>query len=131
VPPRLVVDSSAVLAVLFTEPDESRFVAALEGSREILLSAATLVELSAVALGRLGETDRLDRLLRTSAARVVALDEHQALAAREAFRRYGKGRHRAGLNLGDCFAYALAKTRDLPLLFKGDDLAHTDVRSAL
>jgi len=99
----------------------------------VLLSAATLVEVSLVLLSRVGDraVRTLDDMLWRAGARVVAVDEAQAVVARDAFRRYGKGRHRAALNLGDCFAYALAKTRDLPLLYKGDGFLHTDVRSAL
>lgn len=76
------------------------------------------------------EVDDLDELLAAAAARCVAVDQSQAHPAREAFERYGKGRTQAGLNLGDCFAYALAKATDRPLLFKGDDFLHADVRPA-
>jgi ribonuclease VapC len=73
----------------------------------------------------------LERLLSELAVEIVALAPQHAEIAIEAFRRFGRGRHRAGLNIGDCFSYALAKATDLPLLFKGDDFIHTDIRPAL
>ncbi len=99
----------------------------------IVISAATLLEATMVAEGRGGaELGReLDGLLRRVGARVIALDERQAERAREGWRRYGKGRHPARLNLGDCFSYALARERGEPLLFKGEDFAQTDVKRAI
>jgi ribonuclease VapC len=98
-----------------------------------LLSAVTRVELSFVIEGRKGEAGRtdLERLLDDGEFEIVAVTSQQAMIAIDAFRSYGKGRHPAGLNIGDCFAYALAKATDMPLLFKGNDFIHTDVRTAV
>ena len=98
-----------------------------------MMSAVTRVELSFVLEGRYGETGRssLERSLRESQIEVVAVSLHHAEIAIDAFRRFGRGRHRAALNIGDCFAYALAIATDQPLLFKGNDFVHTDVRAAL
>jgi ribonuclease VapC len=98
-----------------------------------LLSAVTRVELSFVVEGRKREAGcaDLDLLLRDGAFEVVAVTPQQAQIAIEAFRRFGKGRHRAGLNIGDCFSYALSVATGDRLLFNGEDFAHTDVRSAL
>ena len=97
-----------------------------------LFSAATLVELSIVVQARFGAEGQadLELFLRTAQVEIVSFNREQAELARTAFARYGKGRHRAGLNLGDCFSYALARFLDEPLLFKGDDFVHTDLRSA-
>ena len=130
----MILDTSALMAILFVEPEARRFVEAIGAAEEgVTLSAATLVEASLVAEGRGGREmgDDLDALLRRMRARVVPLTGEQALTARDGWRRYGKGRHPAGLNLGDCFAYALAQERGEALLFKGADFALTDVRKAL
>ena len=94
-----------------------------------LLSAVTRVELSFVIEGRKGEAGRadLELLLRDGGFDVVSVIPQQASIAIEAFRHFGRGRHRAGLNIGDCFSYALAKATEHPLLFKGDDFNHTDI----
>ena len=129
-----VVDSSAFIAILANEPEAERFMVALDGADAVLVSAATLHESSCVA-GREALVDgreRLDRMLELVAPRIHPFDATQIAAAREAYVRYGRGsRHKAALNMGDCFAYALAKTRNLPLLFKGDDFIHTDIEPAL
>jgi ribonuclease VapC len=98
-----------------------------------LLSAVTPVELSFVIEGRKGETGRMDveLLLRDGGFDIVSVTPQQAEIAVDAFRRFGRGRHRAGLNIGDCFAYALAAATGHELLFKGNDFIHTDVRPAL
>ena len=128
----MVVDTSALLAVLLDEPDASLFYSAMESSPVCLVCAASLVEASLVLVGRrtTGATALLDTLIRQLNIQVVSFTEGQASAAREAFRRFGKGRHKAGLNLGDCFSYALAKETGQPLLFKGDDFTHTDLTRA-
>ena len=128
----MVVDTSALVAILRDEPECERFLELLADSEDPLISAATLLESSMVMHGKRGDRAiaRLDDLLLTSGIRCVAVDETQALAAREAWLRYGKGRSPARLNFGDCFSYALAKTQDRPLLFKGDDFGETDVRVA-
>jgi ribonuclease VapC len=128
----MVVDTSALIAILFGEPDADRFVHALADAPIRLISAVTRVELSFVVEGRKGQAGRadLDRLLRDGAFEIAAVTPQQAEIAIAAFRRFGKGRHRAGLNIGDCFSYALAVATDRSLLFKGDDFVHTDVRQA-
>jgi ribonuclease VapC len=126
----MVVDTSALVAILFSEPDAEMFANALEDASTRLMSAVTRVELSCVIEGRKGEAGRLDleRLLAGVGCEIVSVTPRHADLAIDAFRRFGKGRHRAGLNIGDCFSYALAAATDLPLLFKGDDFTHTDVR---
>jgi ribonuclease VapC len=97
------------------------------------MSAVSLVEAALVIEGRFGERGarELDALLARSRIEVVAFDDRQAMFARDAFRRFGRGRHAAGLNFGDCLAYALAKHLGEPLLFKGDDFAGADITPAL
>lgn len=128
----MVIDSSAVLAILQDEPERRSFNALIVAARSCSLSAATLVELSIVVQARFGAEGQsdLDLLLRTAQVEIVSFTREHSDLARTAFTRYGKGRHRAGLNLGDCFSYALARFLDEPLLFKGDDFVHTDLRSA-
>jgi ribonuclease VapC len=128
----MVVDTSAIIAILLQEPEAERFGRALAHSQPCLMSAATLLEASMVIETRKGsEGGRdLDLLIYRSQIEVVAVDQEQAEVARAAWRRFGKGRHPAGLNLGDCFAYALAKVSGSPLLFKGDDFTKTDIAAA-
>ena len=128
----MVVDTSALVAILLGEPDAERFARALGGAPVRLLSAVTRVELSFVieAKGETGRAD-LELLLRDGGFDIVSVTPQQAEIAVGAFRRFGRGRHRARLNIGDCFAYALAVATDHTLLFKGDDFIHTDIRSAL
>ena len=125
----MVIDTSALLAVLLGEPEAEQIAAAIESSTPRLLSAANLLEASIVIEARKGDAGgrELDLLLYRGEIEVVAVDRDQAEAARTAWRRFGKGRHPAGLNYGDCFAYALAKIHRLPLLFRGDDFAQTDI----
>lgn len=125
----MVIDTSAVLAILTREPAADRLVAAVEADRTRLVSAATVVEASLVLLGRYGEAGDppLDRLLRSIGAEVVPVGEDQVALARDAALRFGRGRHPAALNFGDCFSYALSVARAEPLLFVGDDFAQTDV----
>jgi len=129
----LVVDTSALVAILFREPDAPIFDKALAEAPIRLLSAATRVELSFVVEGRKGQDGRIDleQLLFRIPFEIVTFTEGQAELAIAAFRRFGKGRHRAGLNIGDCYAYALAKATGQKLLFKGDDFRQTDITSAL
>jgi len=128
----VVLDTSAILAVLFAEAERDRFIALLADDDDPVLSAATLVEASIVVQARTGDDGvvDLDELLAVAGVRCVAVDVTQAQLAREAFARFGKGRAPAGLNLGDCFSYALAKAMDRPLLFKGADFVRTDVTPA-
>ncbi len=134
----MVLDTSARLAILLDEPERGRFSEAIAQAGQCALSAATFVEVSMVleSLHGVGGVRAFDRLLAVAGVAVVPVDTVpvdtvQAEAAREAFRQYGNGRHRAALDFGDCFAYALARTRSEPLLYKGTDFALTDLRSAL
>lgn len=128
----MVLDTSAVLAILFDEPERESFVVRIANAPRRLISSATVLESSIVVEARRGEFAgrELDLLLHRAAVRIVALDEDQMQLARAAWRRFGKGRHPAALNFGDVFAYALAKATGEPLLFKGDDFSQTDVASA-
>jgi ribonuclease VapC len=125
----MVIDSSGLISVLLNEPNAAAFALAIERAPLRLLSAANLVEVSIVIESRKGEAGarELDLLLFRTKIEIVAVDSDQAEIARIAWRRFGKGRHPAGLNFGDCFAYALAKTRQLPLLFQGTDFSRTDI----
>jgi ribonuclease VapC len=129
----VVLDTSALLAVLLGEPERDRFIAALADTEDPLISAATLVESSIVMRAKTGDggVADLDDLLAAAAVRSVAVDSAQAHLARDAFARFGKGHAAAGLNFGDCFSYALARAADRPLLFKGDDFRRTDITPAL
>ena len=129
----MVVDTSVIVAILFMEDDAERYAEALAGARKCFLSTVTLVEIAFVVEGRRGEAGRkaLEAFLEALDAETIPVDSRQAALAIEAFRAYGKGRHPAGLNIGDCFSYALAKALDEPLLFKGNDFVLTDLRPAL
>ena len=129
----MVVDTSALLAVFLREPGSEHLEARLVAEPQPLISAGTLLESAIVAEARMGRAggQQLDRLFQTLGVTTVPVDGDQAAAARAGFRKYGKGRHEAGLNFGDCFAYGLAVTLDAPLLFKGTDFAKTDLRNAL
>ena len=125
----MVLDTSALLVLLLNEGDAPAFRLAIEADPVRLLSAASLVETSIVIEARVGEAGgrELDLLLQKASIEVVAVDAEQADIARHAFRSFGRGRHAAGLNYGDCFSYALAQVAGEPLLFKGDDFSRTDV----
>lgn len=131
-PAALVADSSALLAVVLGEPDAERLAVKLQQAERIVVSALTLFEASIAAerRGGLEAKDRLDRLLQRLSPEVVPFELAQLGWAREAWRRFGKGRHPAALNLGDCVAYATAQHAVLPLLFKGNDFSQTDVVAA-
>lgn len=128
----MVIDTSAIVAILFDEPERRRFNEIIEAHEIRLISAATLLESSMVVEGRSGESAgrELDLLLHRARFVTAAVDPEQVDLARHAFRHYGRGRHPAALNFGDCFAYALAAQRDVPLLFKGDDFSRTDIEPA-
>jgi len=128
----MIVDTSALLAILLDEPEAAEFTRLILKTDNCLLSAVSFVEASIVAesYGGDGGVRQLDAFLRTASIRVEAVNEECALVARQAYSEFGKGRHRAGLSLGDCFSYALAKVSGQPLLFKGDDFRKTDVRAA-
>jgi ribonuclease VapC len=129
----MVIDSSALIAVLRREPEEQEFRNAIKVASSRLLSASTRVETGIVALGLAGEVglEQVDALLETLRVETVPLSADHARLAIDAFRHFGKGRHPAGLNFGDCFSYALAKATGEPLLFKGDDFAQTDIKRAV
>jgi ribonuclease VapC len=124
-----VVDTSAVVAMLLAEPGFEVLVGHLDGPGPHLMSAATRVELGIVVEARLGPagTDALGRLLRDTGIEIVALDADAADRALSAWRRFGRGRHGAALNLGDCYSYALADQTGFPLLCTGNDFAATDL----
>ncbi len=125
----MVIDSSVLLAILLGEPEAAQFAESIAGDPRRLLSAVSLLEASIVIVARKGPAGgrELDLLLHRARIETAAFTAAQSDAAREAWLRYGKGRHAASLNLGDCCAYALSRVSGEPLLFKGDDFAHTDV----
>ena len=125
----MVIDSSAIVAILFDEPERDLFTQLIEDAGSRLVSAVNRVETAFVVEGRKGFAgrERLDRFFRLTGAEIVSATPEQAEAAVEAFRRFGRGRHPARLNIGDCFAYALARTTTEPLLFKGSDFGQTDI----
>lgn len=125
----MVIDTSALVAILAGEPEGQAFIDAIEAADVRLISAATFVEISIVLEARHGAEGprNLDLFLDRAGVEIAPVDEEQAREARRAFARFGKGRNAAGLNFGDCFAYALAITSGEPLLFKGEDFARTDV----
>lgn len=129
----MVVDSSALLAIMFLEPEAQRFTELIQASRAPLLSVANFLEASILIESRRGTPNRdlFDAFIDQSGIGLQPVTQAQALIARDAYRRFGKGNHPAGLNFGDCFAYALAKERNRPLLFKGHDFARTDVDPAV
>ena len=129
----MVIDTSALVAILLGESERDAFIDLLVEAIDPLISAGTLLEASIVMETKLGPggVGDLDALLAAIAVRTVAVDAAQAYLARDAFTRFGKGRSPAGLNYGDCFAYALAQTMGRTLLFKGDDFSRTDVMSAI
>jgi ribonuclease VapC len=126
----VIIDTSALIAILLAEPDASRFAMAIESAATRRISAATYVEVGAV-IDRARDpvaSRRVDELLEVARISIEPVTAAQAQLARQAYRDFGKGSgHRAGLNYGDCFAYALAKDKSEPLLFKGDDFSETDV----
>jgi ribonuclease VapC len=128
----MVIDTSAIVAILFDEPERASFDRLIADAGVRLISAVGRVEAAFVVEGRKGEAgrERLDRFFRLTGAEIVAVSAEQADLAVEAFRRFGRGRHPARLNIGDCFAYALAKTTGEPLLFKGGDFNLTDIAAA-
>jgi ribonuclease VapC len=130
----MVVDTSAIFAVIAREPDAERYRDALKGQVDLFMSAVTVFECRTVVHRRLSPSllGALDDFMRKGEVQIVPFDSDHATLAFAAYRRFGKGSgHKAQLNLGDCAAYALATSLDLPLLFKGDDFGRTDVRPAL
>ena len=129
----MVLDTSALIALLLDEPEAEDFRVALEDDQTRLVSAGTLLEAALVIEARKGEAGgrELDLLVQKAAITIVPVDEEQVAEARRAWRRYGRGRHDAGLNFGDLFAYALTRTSGEALLFKGNDFIRTDVGRVL
>jgi len=129
----IVVDTSALIAILDKEPDAARYAEAIAEADAPLISAATLLELHIVMLNRHGAraAQIVERLIQDAAFQIENFTAQHVELAREAYARYGKGRNTAGLNYGDCFSYALAKATGLPLLFKGRDFLRTDLVAVL
>ena len=128
----MIIDTSAVLAVLFGEPDAGRYEEAIAAAWPRRMSVVALLEAAMVVESRGGAAagQELDTLLERSEIELAPVTPEHANAARRAWRRFGKGNHPAALNFGDCFAYALAKTAGEPLLFKGEDFSRTDIEAA-
>lgn len=128
----MILDTSALLAILLKESEAVQFATAIADASVVRMSAASYVE-TAIYVDRNGDEIRramLDNFLGEFSIRIEPVTAEQALLARQAFVLFGKGRHKAGLNFGDCFSYALAKSSREPLLFKGGDFIHTDLAAA-
>lgn len=125
----MVIDTSALLAILMQEPEAENFAQAIAADPRLLISAFSLLEASVVVAARKGPAavGELDLLIHRASVEVVSFNTEQAEVAREAWMRYGKGRHPAALNLGDCCSYALSQISGEPLLYKGSDFPQTDV----
>ena len=128
----MIIDTSALVSILDQEPEAERLAHAIATASERMLSAANLVEIGIVMQVRRGDeaVRDLDLLLAKLKIEIIAVSAKQANLARKAFQRFGRGRHPARLNFGDCFAYALAKDSGAPLLFKGEDFPQTDIAVA-
>ena len=129
----MIIDTSALIAILVAEPEAPVYAAAIADASNCRISAANYVETAVMieALNPLEGARQFDTFMRRAGITVEPVTEEQALLARQAYADYGKGRHPAGLNFGDCFAYALAKAYREPLLFKGNDFGRTDIPVAL
>jgi ribonuclease VapC len=129
----MIVDSSALIAILEDEPEGASFLRVMYQSQNLKISTVTYTEVSLVVYSRFGliGTQKLDQLLDALNVEFVPFDKKQAMLAREAWQKYGKGRHRAKLNFGDCCSYAAAKHLNLPLLYKGNDFPETDINAAI
>ena len=125
----IVLDTSALMAIVLDEPEAAACMTILEREPELAMSAGTAAECLIVA-GQRGVGREMERLIDGLGIEIVAVTAAEARRIAAAYNRWGRGRHRAALNFGDCFAYALAKDLGAPLLFKGDDFGHTDVMSA-
>lgn len=128
----MILDTSAMVAVLYREPEAPSFALLIHDAETCRISVANYVELSMVVEKQLGHEGmhQADTFFRRAAIRIEPVTVEQGYLARQAFLDFGKGRHKAGLNFGDCFAYALAKELGEPLLFKGNDFSETDIRAA-
>ena len=129
----MVIDTSVLVAILFGEPEALAFTKAVADESRKLISAFNLLETGIVVEARKGEAGgrELDLLMHRAQIEIVGMNADQAELARTAWRKYGKGNHSAGLNIGDCCAYALAKYSGEPLLFKGNDFSQTDIQFAI
>lgn len=129
----IVVDTSALIAILYEEAELAAFARAILLSKDAIVGAPTALEYRMVASGLRSshDSERIERVLSISQVRIVDWTPAHALVGRNAFIRFGKGRHPAKLNFGDCMSYALAKSLNCPLLYKGDDFAKTDIVSAV
>lgn len=129
----MILDTSALAAIFFAEPEAALFTQLIHGADRCRMSAANFVELSIVIEGQIGPDAgrQFDTFFRRAGILIEPFTVDQAHLARQAFLDFGKGRHAAGLNFGDCFAYALAKITGEPLLFKGEDFKKTDIPSAV
>ena len=128
----MIVDSSALISILFAETDAPLYAQAIGEAETRRISAANVFEVAINVDGQANAdaSHRFDSFIRRGRFEIVPVTEEHIWVARQAYRDFGKGNHPAGLNFGDCFAYALAKTSGEPLLFKGDDFAQTDIKSA-
>ena len=127
----MIIDTSAIVAILFAERDAEIYAEAIVQAGSCKISAANFVEVSVVIEAQTEAGRQLDSFIRRAGIAIEPVTEEQAYIARQAYADFGKGRHAAGLNFGDCFAYALAKVTGEPLLFKGRDFSRTDVETAL
>jgi ribonuclease VapC len=129
----MIIDTSALLAILQDEPERRAFSEAIENAGSCSMSVGNLLETSLVIESRFGAEGirDLDQLVGKARIELVPVDLEQLGIARRAFSRFGKGRHPAALNFGDCFAYALARALGEPLLYKGDDFARTDIEAVV
>ncbi len=127
----MVVDTSAVVAILLEEPDAAHYAQLIEDDPAPLISAASVFEAGIVLISRYGQAARNDLrdFIAQAGVQIEPVTVAQTKLALDAYQRFGKGRHRAGLNFGDCFAYALSKAMGQPLLFKGDDFSQTDIET--
>ena len=125
----MVIDSSALVAIFLAEPERQKFLSAIMSAETRFISAASVLETGIVLESRQGEASgrEFDLFVVRASLEIVPVDAEQADLARSAWRKYGKGRHGAGLNFGDCFSYALAKFSGEPVLAKGTDFARTDI----
>lgn len=128
----MIIDTSAMVAILYGEPEAEAFAQLIHDASECRISVANYVELSMVIENQLGPQGarQAEAFFRRAGVTVEPVTVEHGELARQGFLDFGKGRHRAGLNFGDCFSYALAKATGEPLLFKGQDFGHTDIRAA-
>ena len=130
----IVIDSSALLALIFMEEGVQEIVAGIADAEKVFISAVSYAEAGIVLDNRQyfgKKPGDLDELIESFEGEIISMDKEQAREARSAYQRFGKGKHRARLNMGDCFSYALARRMGVPLLYKGNDFSQTDIVPAL